>query len=442
MPNCARCGRQLRDGAKFCSVCGVPVSAALAVPTPGTPALSQDDVAAVFLLFPDECRNVIHPYGAIIGRAAGCNIVLPNDSVSTRHAEIARGGTGYILRDLGSHNGIWLSRQRLTEVMPLNSGDEIALGETLCAFGLAGATLSPSVTPSETRSIAVPVHTGFPAALPGASPLLAPVQPDASISLRDWNPPPQTEGKVLDVQGPIMEKKSDIDGKVALVIGLALIMGALYQGEAYAGVGHAVWVTGVEIAPAGQISSVTINDSNHPESPQSYDYATFKTAWDGSNRLLVAAGWLKPSFITEENTMPNQLKAFCDQLRHLPTLQCLIVLEDVLSYPIPYRSGERLTLRFFFLFQEQRERRCRDRGALSPPCAGQRELSGRQTARSHGFGLRKWHSHSALWGDRGALPAPGDGGFELCRGAGAENRVFLCPVAAVAPLCGVGGAHT
>jgi len=46
--------------------------------------------------------------------------------------------------------------------------------------------------------------------------------------------------------------------------------------------------------------------------------------------------------------MPNQLKAFCDQLRHLPALQSLIVLEDVLSYPIPYRSGERLTLRFFF----------------------------------------------------------------------------------------------
>lgn len=46
--------------------------------------------------------------------------------------------------------------------------------------------------------------------------------------------------------------------------------------------------------------------------------------------------------------MPNQLKAFCDQVRHLPALQSLIVLEDVLSYPIPYRSGERSALRFFF----------------------------------------------------------------------------------------------
>ena len=67
-------------------------------------------------------------------------------------------------------------------------------------------------------------------------------------------------------------------------------MGALYQDEAYAGVGHAVWVTGVETTPEGQISSVTVNDSNHPESPQTYDYAIFKTAWDGSHRLLVAAG--------------------------------------------------------------------------------------------------------------------------------------------------------
>ncbi len=207
MPNCARCGRQMRDGAKFCSVCGATVSAALAVATPGTLALSQDDAAA-FLLFPDGRRHVIHPSGAIIGRAAGCDIVLPNDSVSTRHAEIARGDVGYVLRDLGSRNGTWLNRQRLSGVQPLNSGDEIAFGEVLCAFGLAGATFLPS------------------AAQP-ASPLLAPVQPDAGISLRDWNPPPQTEGKVLDVQGPIMEKKSDIGGKVALAIGLALIAAPL-----------------------------------------------------------------------------------------------------------------------------------------------------------------------------------------------------------------------
>lgn len=227
MPNCSRCGRQIRDGAKFCSVCGAPAPAALAVATPGTLALPQDDIAAAFLLFPDGRRNVINPSGAIIGRAAGCDIVLPNDSVSTRHAEITRGDVGYILRDLGSRNGTWLNRQRLSGVQPLNAGDEIAFGEVLCAFGLAGATLLPSATQSGTRSIAVPVHAGFPATLPGASPLLAPVQPDAGISLRDWNPPPQTEGKVLDVQGPIMEKKSDIGGKVALAIGLALIAAPL-----------------------------------------------------------------------------------------------------------------------------------------------------------------------------------------------------------------------
>ncbi|MBN1922752.1 MAG: hypothetical protein JW892_16000 [Anaerolineae bacterium] len=70
----------------------------------------------------------------------------------------------------------------------------------------------------------------------------------------------------------------------------AVDMGALYQDEAYAGAGHAVWVTGLETDAEGQVTNVTVNDSNHPEGPQTHDYATFKNAWDGRNRLLVAAG--------------------------------------------------------------------------------------------------------------------------------------------------------
>ncbi|OQA13928.1 MAG: hypothetical protein BWY63_03321 [Chloroflexi bacterium ADurb.Bin360] len=66
--------------------------------------------------------------------------------------------------------------------------------------------------------------------------------------------------------------------------------------------------------------------------------------------------------------MPNQLKTFHDQVRHLPALQSLIVLEDVLSYPIPYRSGERLALRFLF-FSRSKEKDAAGTVALYRPHA-------------------------------------------------------------------------
>jgi hypothetical protein len=47
------------------------------------------------------------------------------------------------------------------------------------------------------------------------------------VQLRDWDPPPQVEGKVMDVQGPVMERRSNIAGKVAAAVGLALIAAPL-----------------------------------------------------------------------------------------------------------------------------------------------------------------------------------------------------------------------
>ena len=224
MPSCTRCGRQLRGGAKFCSVCGAPVTEALVVAVSGTAASSSEDAA--FLLFPDGRKSMLHPSGAIIGRGSECDIVIPNDSVSIRHAEIVLVDASYALRDLGSRNGTWVNRQRLTGATPLNSGDEITFGEVLCVFGLKAGALLLVGAPPETRTIAPP-HAGLPATLPGASPLLSPVQTHAGVSLREWDPLPQAEGRVLDVQGPIMEKKSDVGTKVALAVGLALIAAPL-----------------------------------------------------------------------------------------------------------------------------------------------------------------------------------------------------------------------
>jgi hypothetical protein len=65
-----------------------------------------------------------------IGRSSGCDIVLRDDSVSRRHAEIALRGGVCVLRDLGSSNGTFVNGRQV-ERTRLRRGDEVVLGETV-----------------------------------------------------------------------------------------------------------------------------------------------------------------------------------------------------------------------------------------------------------------------------------------------------------------------
>lgn len=65
-----------------------------------------------------------------IGREVGCGIVLMQDSVVSRnHAEMTWNGTGWVVRDLQSRNGLWVNGVRVTE-HPLNFGDQIGVGQS------------------------------------------------------------------------------------------------------------------------------------------------------------------------------------------------------------------------------------------------------------------------------------------------------------------------
>ena len=70
--------------------------------------------------------------GHTIGRE-GCEIILPDPEVSRRHAIIRRLDSGVAIEDLSSLNGTWVNGVRITEVTELAAGDEIRLGNTVCA---------------------------------------------------------------------------------------------------------------------------------------------------------------------------------------------------------------------------------------------------------------------------------------------------------------------
>ena len=67
----------------------------------------------------------------IIGRADKCHIVLDDTYVSQMHARIyPRDGT-VMLEDLGSTNGTYLNRRRITGTTELHRGDQVKIGKTV-----------------------------------------------------------------------------------------------------------------------------------------------------------------------------------------------------------------------------------------------------------------------------------------------------------------------
>jgi pSer/pThr/pTyr-binding forkhead associated (FHA) protein len=69
----------------------------------------------------------------LIGRAISNDIVVSEASVSRHHASIEYRNGGFVLHDLGSHNGTWLGGQRVTEAL-LSGGDALRLGDALFTF--------------------------------------------------------------------------------------------------------------------------------------------------------------------------------------------------------------------------------------------------------------------------------------------------------------------
>ena len=67
----------------------------------------------------------------LIGRAEDSTLVLDDDYASTRHARIVSQGHGYAVEDLGSTNGTYLDRSRITAPTPVPVGVPIRIGRTV-----------------------------------------------------------------------------------------------------------------------------------------------------------------------------------------------------------------------------------------------------------------------------------------------------------------------
>jgi two-component system, cell cycle response regulator len=88
-----------------------------------------DEIGGLHSLTKDE---------TVIGRTAGCDIVIPETRVSRRHAMIRRtapGSNEFEIVDLGSTNGTFLDGARVERAV-LQSGDKVGIGGRILSFAM------------------------------------------------------------------------------------------------------------------------------------------------------------------------------------------------------------------------------------------------------------------------------------------------------------------
>jgi FHA domain/Domain of unknown function (DUF1707) len=88
----------------------------------------RDDAPVVHIAPPPD-----GPGPWILGRSVSCPLVLDDDTVSRRHAQLRRTEAGWEILDLGSLNGTWVNGWRV-ERATLHAGDVVQLGELRVAI--------------------------------------------------------------------------------------------------------------------------------------------------------------------------------------------------------------------------------------------------------------------------------------------------------------------
>ncbi len=82
----------------------------------------------------------------VIGRGSGCEVQLPDPSVSQRHASIRQRGTDYVIVDESSTNGTYVGPVRLSPQAPrvLRTGDLIRVGRVWLEVRVEQAPVTPN----------------------------------------------------------------------------------------------------------------------------------------------------------------------------------------------------------------------------------------------------------------------------------------------------------
>lgn len=82
---------------------------------------------------PAEHRGHTYDLGdeLTVGRAGGCQVILDDTYVSQLHARVFRRDGQLYVEDLGSTNGTYVNRKKVTAPISIRKGDRVQVGKTV-----------------------------------------------------------------------------------------------------------------------------------------------------------------------------------------------------------------------------------------------------------------------------------------------------------------------
>ena len=91
---------------------------------------------SLVVVAPEALRGGVYPIENEIamGRAASCRITFEDTYVSQMHARVFAADGRLYVEDLGSTNGTYLNRSKVTGRLLLAAGDQIQVGSTVLEF--------------------------------------------------------------------------------------------------------------------------------------------------------------------------------------------------------------------------------------------------------------------------------------------------------------------
>lgn len=110
---------------------GDPSPAPARAAAPAKRTKKKAPTKAVIVQGPKKGKTLKLDQELIIGRGEKAGLALDDTYVSTVHARIFEKGGTYMLEDLGSTNGTYINRQRVTSQIELQRGDQVKIGKTV-----------------------------------------------------------------------------------------------------------------------------------------------------------------------------------------------------------------------------------------------------------------------------------------------------------------------
>ncbi len=129
---CPRCGAEPEVGV-LCRPCAtaLPACDGLLPDHVSSPATAEADA---WLIDGFGTPHAVTPARTRVGRRPGSELVILHGSVSRDHAELARGGGGWAVRDLGSRNGTRLDGRRVQGRGAVADLEIVTFGEVALLF--------------------------------------------------------------------------------------------------------------------------------------------------------------------------------------------------------------------------------------------------------------------------------------------------------------------